>query len=269
MLNVNPKYRRPLSAKQVRLLQVVFKFRFVSVDLLAEYLSKDRSSIYENLYVLVKQEYIAKQYDKTYRLRGRSASYCLATKGIRYLRENTNTSEKALRNMYKNKNMDETHIDKCLLVVRVALTLNKQANHAFDISTRYELTDQEFFLRPLPDLYLNRKKAKDGHKFDYTLDIFEPNLPTWILRKRLRDYQEHCYEAELDESNYPNVLLVAGNDSTERRLHKQFKYSMQDFEFYVTTLERLLNPDNIHKPIWKDDVFDEEDEDEEVELRGL
>jgi DNA-binding PadR family transcriptional regulator len=269
MLNVNPKYRRPLSAKQVSLLQVVFKFRFVSSDLLAEYLGKDRSSVYENLYVLVKQEYIAKRYDQTYRLRQRPASYCLSTKGIRYLRENTNTSEKALRNMYKNKNIDETLIDKCLLVMRIANTLHKQTNNKFDIVTKYELTDQEFFLRPLPDLYLSRKKPKKGHKFDYTLDIFEPNLPTWVLRKRLRDYQEHCYEAELEDNEYPNVLLVASNDSTERRLHKQFKYSMQDFEVYVTTLERLLNPENIHKPVWKDDTFDEDDEDEEVELRGL
>jgi len=151
--------------------------------------------------------------------------------------------------------------------MRIANTLHKQTNNKFDIATKYELTDEEFFLRPLPDLYLSRKKAKEGQKFDYTLDIFEPNLPTWILRKRLRDYQEHCYEAELDEGNYPNILLVAGNNSTERRLHKQFKYSMQDFEFYVTTLERLLDPENIHKPIWKDDMFDDEDED--VELRVI
>jgi len=269
MLNVNPKYRRPLSAKQVSLLQVVFKFRFVSSDLLAEYLGKDRSSVYENLYVLVNQGYVAKQYDKTYRIRGRPASYCLATKGIRYLRENTDISRKALRNMYKNKNMDEAHVDKCLLVMQIAITLNKQANHTFDIATKYELSDEEFFLRPLPDLYLSRKKAKEGQKLDYTLDIFEPNLPTWILRKRLRDYQEHCHEAELDDNDYPDVLLVASNDSTERRLHKQFKYSMQDFEFYVTTLERLLEPNNIHKPIWKDDMFDEEDEEGQLELLNL
>jgi hypothetical protein len=283
MLNVNPKYRRPLSTKQVSLLQAVFKFRFVSSDLLAEYLGKDRSSVYENLYVLVNQEYIVKQYDKTYRIRGRPASYCLATKGIRYLRENTNTSQKALRNMYKNKNMTEEHIDKCLLVMRIANTLNKQTNNAFDIATKYELTDQEFFLRPLPDLYLSRKEAqkqvkgskqqdnqeeKDQH-FDYTLDIFEPNLPTWILRQRLKAYQDHCDEAGLEEGEYPYVLLVAANDSTEKRLIKQFAYSLQDFEYYVTTLERLLDPDNVDKPVWKDERFDDEDGDEKVELRGL
>ena len=278
MLNIKPKYRRALSAKQVSLLLVIFKYRFVSVGLLSEVLGKDRSSIYENLYVLVKQEYLSKSYDKTYRLRQRPASYCLSAKGIRYLRENTNTSQRALRNMYKNKRMGEEHIDKCLLVMRIANTLNRQTNSAFAVATRYELTDEEFFLRPLPDLYLSRKITKDDEQakqqeedqqFDYTLDIFEPNLPTWILRKRLRAYQDHCDEAELEEGvTYPHVLLVATNDSTERRLQRLIENSIQDFELYTTTLERLLNQDNVHKTVWKD-AFAEEDEEGQVELRGL
>ena len=268
MLNVSPKYRRPISSKQVYLLKLVFKFRFVSVDLLAEILGKDRSSIYENLYVLVKQEYIAKRYDKTYRLRQRPASYCLATKGVKYLRENTNLSQKALRNMYKNKNMDENHIDKCLLVMNIAITLQKQSTNAFNISTRYDLTDEEFFLRPLPDLYLSRKKPKEDKQSDYTLDIFEPNLPTWVLRKRLRAYQDHCDEAELDDGEYPDVLLVAHNDSTERRLLRLIESMLQDFELYTATVDRILDSDNAHKPVWRD-VFAEEDEDGGFELRTL
>jgi predicted transcriptional regulator len=267
VLNVSPKHHRPLSSKQVSLLLVIFKYKFVSSDLLAEVLGKDRSSVYENLYVLVKQEFIAKRYDKTYRLRGRPASYCLATGGIRYLRENTDTSEKALSNMYKNKNRDEEHIDKCLLVMRIANTLNRQVNNEFNTYTKYLLTDQKFFLRPLPDLYIRRRQKEENKQFHYTLDIFEPNLPTWVLRKRFRDYQEHCEDADLPEGDYPHVLLVAANNSTERRLLKHFAYSIQDFEFYVTTLERLLNPENIYKAVWKDETFDEEDE--ELELREL
>lgn len=269
MLNASPKYRRPLSSKQVRVLKLVFKYRFVSVDLLAEILGRDRSSVYENLYVLVKQEYVAKRYDRTYRLRQRPASYCLATKGVKYLRENTDLSQKALRNMYKNKNMTDEHIDKCLLVMSIAITLQKQSANALNISTKYELTDEEFFLRPLPDLYLSRKEEKDGKRFDYTLDIFEPNLPTWVLRKRLRAYQDHCDEAELDDGEYPDVLLVASNDSTERRLLRLIENSVLDFEAYTTTLERLLDLENVHKPVWRDVFAEEEDEDGQVELRGL
>ncbi len=153
--------------------------------------------------------------------------------------------------------------------MKIVLTLQKQSTNAFNISTRYELTEEEFFLRPLPDLYLSRRKPKDSKQLDYTLDIFEPMLPTWVLRKRLRAYQDHCEEAELDDGEYPNVLLVASDDSTERRLLKLIENSIQDFEFYVTTLEQLLDPENMHKPIWKDDTFDDQAEDEEVELRRL
>ena len=179
--------------------------------------------------------------------------------------------------MYKSKHMSEEHIDKCLLIMRVALTLHKQTNNTFAIATKYELTDEEFFLRPLPDLYLSRKTTKDDEQakqqaedqqFDYTLDIFEPNLPTWVLRKRLRAYQDHCDEAELDDGEYPYVLLVASNDSTERRLLRLIENMLQDFELYTTTLERLLNPDNTSPAVWRD-VFEEEDEEGQVELRGL
>jgi predicted transcriptional regulator len=259
-LNVSPEYRRPLSTKQVSLLGLIYKFRFVSVGLLAEEVGKDRSSVYENLYVLTKQDYITKRYDKTYRLRGRPASYCLSAKGIRYLWENTRANQKALRNMYKNKHMSEEHIDHCLLTMTTCNTLRKQTNDAFDIGTRYELTDDELFLRPLPDLYLSRKKPKDDQQLAYTLDILEPNLPFWVFQKRLRDYQDHCEESELEDGEiYPYVLLVAPSARTEERLVGIIENMLNDFEVYTTTRDRLLNPENAHKSVWKD-AFGEEDE---------
>jgi hypothetical protein len=219
--------------------------------------------------VLVKQEYITKNYDKTYRLRGRPASYCLATKGIRYLRENTNLSHKALRNMYKNKSMTEEHIDHCLTTMAVAIAINSQTNKVFDISTRYELTDSDFFLRPLPDLYLSRKgEVEENEQLDYTLDIFDTNTPFWVLKKRLRAYQNHCDEVELEDGqNYPYALLVPHSELREKVLLELIENMLQDFELYTTTIDRLLNPDNAKRPIWKD-VFEQE-EHKPPKLRSL
>ena len=67
---------------------------------------------------------------------------------------------------------------------------------------------------------------------------------TWLLRKRLRQHQEFFEEYEYP---YPNVLLVAGNASTERRLFKQVECAIQDFEFYITEEELLLSG---NKKIW-------------------
>jgi predicted transcriptional regulator len=273
VLVVEPKYRKPLNIKQTRLLTLIYKFRFVSVPLLSQYVGKDKSSVYENLYILVKQGYINKNYDKTYRLRGRPASYYLDPKGIKYLRTNTETaklvSETALRNMYKNKKMTEEHIDHCLTTMAVAFAINSQTNNSFELFTRYELTDSDFFLRPLPDLYLTRKKqnkAKENESFDYTLDIFDATTPFWVLKKRLRAYQDHCDDAELEGGQaYPYVLLVPHSERREEVLLELIENMLQDFELYTTTKDRLLN--STSPKVWRD-AFEQE-EDEEPVFRGL
>jgi hypothetical protein len=268
VLNVSPKYRKALNANQVGLLKLVYKFRFVNTSLLAEVVGKDKSSVYENLYVLVNQEYITKRYDKTYRLRGRPASYCLATKGIRYLRENTKASHKALKNMYKNKRMGEEYIDHCLLAMRISTTLKKQTNGVFSIYSRFELSDYDFFIKPLPDLYLRRDKPKADHQFNYNLDIFDPNLPFWMFRKRISAYQDHRFMVELaDGQTYPYVLLVAPNERTEKRLRHYIENIYSIVEIYTTTTDRLLNPDDVHKAVWRGS-FDQ-DEDGTPTFRGL
>lgn len=67
-----------------------------------------------------------------------------------------------------------------------------------------------------------------------------------MLRKRLRQHQEFANEYEY---LYPNVLLVAGNTSTEKRLFRQVESAIQDFEFYITQEELLFSGD---EKIWID-----------------
>lgn len=252
MLVASPKYRRPLNSNQVRVLELCYKFRFVSVNLLAELLGKHRSSVYEGLYVLERQRYIGKRYDKTYRLAGKPASYYLASKGIRYLRENTGLDQTTLRNFYKNKSMRQEHVDHCLNVFRIALTLKKQVGNRFSIYTKYTL-NRESFPSPLPELFLERKGNSD--KPDYVLDIFEAGTFTWILRKRIRQHEDYA-----DESNYryPNVLFVAGNQSTEHRLFKLTYENYADFDYLITQQELLLDSED--GTVWIDVKESEEDE---------
>lgn len=176
MLVKNPKYHKRLSKKQLELLHILYKFRFVSTDLVAMLLSKDRSTIYEAFYVLEKQKIIHKFHDKTYRLRGRPAIYCLAKDGIRYLRQNTEMKDATLRNYYKNPKMDEEYIDKCLNILILCLKLISIYGDSFDIYTKWQL-NKEAFPSPPPELWLKRKQAFSD-ELDYVLDIFQVFTPT-------------------------------------------------------------------------------------------
>ncbi|MCA9348428.1 hypothetical protein KC867_03395, partial [Candidatus Saccharibacteria bacterium] len=93
-----------------------------------------------------------------------------------------------------------------------------------------------------------------SQKPDYILDIFPAGTMTWLLRKRLRQHQEAEEESDYI---YPNVLLVASNASTERRLFKQVESAIQDFEFYITQEELLLSGD---RNVWIDLMESDEDE---------
>lgn len=251
MLVAGPKYRRPLNSNQIKVLELCYKFRFVSVDLLAELLGKHRSSVYEGLYVLERQGYVGKRYDKTYRLAGKPASYYLASKGIRYLRENTELDQTTLRNFYKNKSMRQEHVDHCLNVFRIALTLKKQVGSRFNILPKYAL-NRESFPSPLPELFLQRKGSSD--KPSYVLDIFEAGTFTWILRKRITQHEDY---AEDSEYLYPNVLFVAGNQSTENRLFKLTYENYADFDYFTTQQELLLDSED--GKVWIDVGRSEED----------
>lgn len=258
MLVKEPKYRRPVSSNQVRLLYILFKFRFGTSDLIADLVKKDRSTVYESLRTLEKQGYIHKFHDKTYRLRGRPAVYTLAAKGIKYLRNTSKVDQTTLRNFYKNKRIaveNEPLVDQCLLVFRIFNVLKTQTGKTFSIYTKYEL-DKDDFVSPKPELWLQRQGK--SQKPDYILDVFPAGTMTWLLRKRLRQHQEAEEESEYI---YPNVLLIAGNVSTEKRLFKQVEGAIQDFEFYITQQDMLLSGD---KKIWID--LTEWDEDEVIRI---
>ena len=81
----NTKLRKPLNSYQIRLLQTLYKFRFATTKLISDSQnSKYERVITARLKILLDQDYIGRNYDSSYRIKGKSASYYLRPKGIRY-----------------------------------------------------------------------------------------------------------------------------------------------------------------------------------------
>jgi len=72
---VDSKKEVKLTAQQQRVLKLLFKFRFVSAQLLVEVIGINRRSVYEVLEYLVKQNLVTKVYKSEYRLHGKPAYY--------------------------------------------------------------------------------------------------------------------------------------------------------------------------------------------------
>lgn len=267
MLVKVPLSRKQISKSQLRLLLVIFKFRFVSSEYISRYLNKDKSTIYERLFVLLGQGYIRKDYNSSFRLRQRPAIYSLAPKGIKYIRSNgpkQNLSEAALRNMYKNKTASDQLIDHYLEVFKLCLLLKNQYPNTFDTFAASELSVFSDFIKPRPDLYL-RRSSKRSQKSGYQLEIIESGTMTWIIKKRLQAHQSFCEENDSWDDDYPTLLLVCGNNSTERRIQRIIDNGGFDFTIQTTTQERI---DSNSTRIWlKDYDFIWNDEMRFVDLR--
>lgn len=239
MKRYEPKQRYSVSKSQLDILLYLLKYRFLNSDLLAELLGKNRSTIYERLFVLEEQGYIAKQYDKTFRIRQRPATYCLAPKGIRYLKNKENIERTQLH--YKNKYFTDDQIDAQLLYVKIGLMLRKHYPDKLDNYTKYQLNPSDY-IKPMPHLLL--LVSDDNNMPGYQVEVFPARTLSWRIRRRINQHIDAAYESDY---LYPHLLLVAGNSSTERRIIKMTAELYADFDIYTTTIDRLLGGD---KEIW-------------------
>lgn len=232
------------------------KYRFVSSDLLAECLGKDRSTVYERLSVLVEQGYLVKLYDKTYRLRQRPVIYYLAPLAIRYLKK---AGYERTQLHYKNKTFTDDEIDEQFLLGRLARAVRKPYGKKFALYTKYQLDPDAFYLTPPP--YAKLVGANDTIP-DYFIEYFPPLYESWKIRKRIN--QHTSYADEHNEYTYPHLLLICGNQNTEKRVVRMTTDLYADFDVFTTTKERLLSG---KKKVWLRPY--EVDWDEDLEFHSL
>ena len=259
MRRVEPTRRYSISKSQVDILLYLHKYRFLTSDVLAVLLQKDRSTMYERQSILVDQEYIAKQYDSSFRLRRRPATYCLAPAGIRYLKHQ---GIERTQLHYKSRNFTEEQIDEQLLYAKLAIALKDSYKESFGVYTKYQLKHGAY-VQPTPHLLLTGTSDTIP---DYLLDYFPAFTMSWRLKRRIN---QHIEAADESEYTYPHLLLVAGNVSTEKRLARFTEELYADFEVFVTTTESLLSG---KKKVWLIPVetnLDDEDEIERVSLSLL
>lgn len=248
------QHRSKLSDSQIKLLGLVAKFRFVTVELASTWREKSKATMYERLVVLEDLGYVQKRYEKAWKLLGRPAVYSLTGKGLRILRDTSSGyfTDAVIRNQYKNRSASLQLVDHSLDVAKLCVQLYKQYDSKYDIFAKSELDQFEEFMRPLPDLYIRtNRKDEDEQPIHYQLETIEAGSFTWMLKKRINAHQEWFDENNDEgwgfEDSYPTLLLVCDNKSTEKRIHRLVGGKYMDFETWTTTRERLASGG---KKIW-------------------
>jgi hypothetical protein len=250
-----PKYRKQLNDEQIKVLALLYKFRFGSSELIARYLGRKRSTdIYRRLRILEDQGLIGKRYESSYKLQGKPAAYYLLPAGARKLQECRDT-ELSIKAIYKDKTVSEQFVQHCLDILDINNQLKAQYGNSLRFFTKSQLNYEKYehFPRPLPDAYI-RLKTKDGEN-QFFLDIYHDSQPFFTAIRRTKQYINYSEEGDWSVTNtdFPTILAVCESSSLKKRLRKRIVKLVddsweEDMKFALTTKIELTNGQNI---IWQ------------------
>ncbi len=251
------KPRRKLNSDQLLVLKLLFKFRFGSNDLIAQYFGKkDRSYVFKRLTILLEQGYIGKRFDSSYRIQGKPAAYYLTPTGARILKGSFEDIELNIKSIHKDKTVSESFVQHCLDVFAIHNQLKEMYSDELLLFTKAQLVSYDYFPNKTPDAYLRLKNGEGESQF--FLDIYHDSQPFFTIVRRIKQYISYCEDRDwaATETDVPKVLIVCESVSTQKRLIKQITRALNDtyedeIAFYVTTKAQLKTIKN-NDAIWQE-----------------
>jgi len=267
-----PKYRKTLNHDQRVTLALLYKFRFSTGEQIANYSGKPHAKfVQKRLQILEDQELIAKRYDKSYKLRGKPATYYLLPAGARALARLTRRDADEpinLQTIYKDRDVSENFISHCTNIMSAYLVFRSHYGDQLEFFTKSDLRydHYDYYPQPLPDAYITLETTNGPRQF--FLDIFEDTTPYFVLLRRVKKYFSYAEEGDwaIEDSPLPTILLVCESPSTQKRLRKRItKVLIESYEtvnFATTIASQLLEITQVSPRIWTpvDEYGDDPDE---------
>lgn len=255
-----------LNKNQVYILKIVFKFRFVTPNLLAQCKRVSAVTAYKSLEVLASHGYLGSDKNPSYRQINKSFRYYLTPKAARLLSNQHAIDKTALHNVYKNRTVTSTYVDHHIDTLASYLHIRDRYPNTFDIYTRSELTGYTTFPDKKPDLYLNRLQLtanSTNSANEYLLELHHDSPLFFVIKKRLITLINHLEEEGWDSEAYPTLLFVLADAKTEKRFQKFALDSLDstgiedELPILTTTISPLLDTAS-PKAIWTNVLGPEE-----------
>lgn len=292
-----------LTKKQQEILRLLYRFRFLNrIQIQAFLKHKDPKTINMWLRDLRAKGYVEWIYSTHFAEKTKPAIYYLSLNGVRYLRTLTRKNKaddgeivemptyppEELRKRYKEPTRSQTFIDRCVLIADCALALEQQdsANEAKGKKLRYYYqTEADYLLERSyyhfvleseliqPQLiFCQDKISKDGKEEETIvsciLEVFDPTLPRYRMKKRLGDYVKFLdeegseWQDKTDTEQLPIVLFVCPSTTdliyAKRRSRKlivdAWYWEDDDAErprMRFTTVEKLKQGGLLGKGVWE------------------
>ncbi len=231
LATMNTKERK-LNDKQIHILLLTFKFRYLTTDNLTKLKSISHNSSYSALKKLTDRGYLGRKHNKSYRLQNKSARYHLTPKAVIYLQDPTFNLEKeilATRRHEDKKGTSFVDHQVAILAAYIDIKLNSQYK-VYTINTASDIPkdDRESYPRPLPNLEVLYETDDDDIYNRTLIDIFPDDQHLFIAKKRIRQYIQHYEDREWQWHEYPDILIVRRSKAHVKNLNKYIEEKMEE-----------------------------------------
>ncbi len=244
--------RITLKQAQIDILNLLYKYRFSSRQLLLDSLGEGNGSdnnLYQKLEVLIKHGLVFKRYEPRQKLLGVPYAYSLSPKGLKALQATTNhehITDRVIKGWYRNKSVDQKFVNHTMAIHKYTNLLST-LHPTLKIFTQRDLARFNYFPKQLPDAVLSFPKEQ-GTPLRYFFDIIPADTPRKAIDVKLSTYCKFFESGgwEVTKSAKPIILLVASSGRSERQLQyisraRLQKYFEIDLRIYTTSLHALLN----------------------------
>jgi len=206
-----------ITAKQQEILKLIYRYRFLNrihIQTLPGH--KDKRRIISWLKDLREKQYVDWYYNATdFIAKSKPAIYYLSLNGIRHLRELGIYPDEELRKRYKEPGRTQVFIDRCLLIADCCIALRAKSSgelqYTWVLAADYTDPDSEYnFLNELKP-HLCFVKQNDEQTTGYLLEVLDPLMPRYAVRKRVKDCAEYLASGGWqDQTEYdePPVILI-------------------------------------------------------------
>jgi DNA-binding MarR family transcriptional regulator len=240
--------RHRLNPKQLHILRLHYKFRFITIPLLTTYKNLKSNSLHRTFDILREEKYIDRRFDSSYKIDRKPATYYLTTKGMAVLKGESRVNQATLHSFYKNKSVSDAFMQHAVDTLEVYNILKQAYKDRFEIFTRQEVMQFNEFPKTKPDLYLRGDR-------EYFVSLVH-DLPQFLIKKRLAEYITHSDEDGWLHGDYPTLLFVCADESAARRVLKFAETTLEDagieeeeLRIGVTTT-KALRTQQVSRAIW-------------------
>jgi hypothetical protein len=236
MYKQTPKFRKQLTKNQLEVLRLLYRYRFISRDLIAKYFNK--KDLYRQLLVLEDRGLVGKRYEPSYRLAGKPAAYYLMPDGMRELQDIDDSMNRiAMRKLYAAKQVSENFVGQCMTIFAISLQL-KSAYPTMKFFTKIDLQkdDYSYFPSLLPDAFIRIEDRS------YFLSYFDKSKPVFAGARWLKLLEDYYDSGIWDGTgtDFPVVIIVVYDQSHLRKLTKFIENNINDMEVRTILKSKIL-----------------------------